>query len=108
MQIAQKIGIGAFLCLSICMIMIAGTRLSKIQIGGEPTNSWQYFWLEIEACVAVCTVSLTAFRTILSTMKDMSLEEVGGGTHQLWPGIWNEGIVRHGISRLRSYRLCAR
>ena len=62
MQTSQKIGIGAFLCLSICMITIAGIRLSDIRRGGNTVDSWQYFWLEVEACVALCTVSLVAFR----------------------------------------------
>ncbi|KAL6719722.1 hypothetical protein ACLMJK_001643 [Lecanora helva] len=63
MQFSQKIGIGAFLCLSICMITLAAIRLSKIHIGGTTVGSWQYFWLELEASAAVCTVSLTAFRS---------------------------------------------
>ena len=62
MQNSQKIGIGIFLCLSICMIAIAGVRLSDILIRGNMVSVWQYFWLEIQACVAVCMNSLVAFR----------------------------------------------
>ena len=64
MHLSQKIGIGVFLCLSVCMIMIAGIRLSRIYPGGTTINSWQFLWLEIEACIAVFMVSLTAFRSV--------------------------------------------
>ena len=63
MRLTQKLGIGVFLCLSICMIMIAAVRLSRIE---NTVSIWQYMWLQIEACVAVIMVALTAFRSVFS------------------------------------------
>jgi len=48
------------------MILISSTRLSRITARNNILTGWQYFWMEIEACVAVCMVSVTAFRGIFS------------------------------------------
>lgn len=67
MKTAQKLGIGAFLCLSFCMIIIACIRFSGLRIRGSSVDVWQFFWLEVEACVAVCMISLTAFRSVFAS-----------------------------------------
>ena len=67
MKTPQKLGIGAFLCLSSCMIIVACIRVSGLRVRGSSLDVWQYFWLEVEACVAVCTISLTAFQSVFAS-----------------------------------------
>ncbi len=66
MKKIQKLGIGAFLCLSFCMIIVACIRFSGLRVKRSSIDVWQYFWLEVEACVAVCMISLTAFRSFFA------------------------------------------
>ena len=58
----QKLGIAFFLCLSICMVVIAIIRIS--QVHSSTYNIWATFWQQLEGCVAILMVSLTAFRTL--------------------------------------------
>ena len=67
MKTGQKVDIGAFLCLSVAMVIVACIRFSSIHARGSSILTWEYFWLEIEACVAVCMVSLTAFRSVFAS-----------------------------------------
>lgn len=67
MKTTQKLGIGAFLCLSFCMIIVACIRFSGQRVRGSSIDVWQYFWLEVEACVPVCMISLTAFRSVFAS-----------------------------------------
>ena len=66
---AQKLGLAVFLCLSIVMAVMAIVRVSGLRITsaqGVPAfdTAWQYLWQQIEAGLAVCLVSLTAFRSL--------------------------------------------
>ena len=70
MKTTQKLGIGAFLCLSFCMIVVACIRFSGLRRRRISIDVWQYFWLEVEACVAVCMISLTAFRAVFASNLD--------------------------------------
>lgn len=76
----QKLGVGAFLCLSLLMAIIACIRVSRLNIYGTYDFTWLIFWLQFEACVAVLTVSLTAFPAIFSAegakggLKDAKLK----------------------------------
>ena len=90
MRIGQKFGIGTFLCLSICMVVIASIRLSRLWDDGATTSGWQYFWLEIEACVAVLTVSLTAVRSIF-------VDNPNSGARQ--PRQWYSSAVARNVAR---------
>ena len=67
MKLRQKLGIAIFLCLSTCMIVVACVRFSGTHTHQNIVQSWQYFWLEVEACVAVCMVSLSAFRSVFAS-----------------------------------------
>ncbi|KAL8698456.1 MAG: hypothetical protein Q9224_001842 [Gallowayella concinna] len=60
----QKLGLAGFLCLSVCMIVMAIARVSGIHYRGKFDNTWIFMWQQIEACVAVTMLSLTAFRSI--------------------------------------------
>ena len=49
------------------MIIIACVRFSGLRVRGSSIDVWQYFWLEVEVCVAVCMISLTAFRSVFAS-----------------------------------------
>lgn len=65
-RIHQKLGLGVFLCLNTFMSIMALIRVTGLDLHlGEPYDvNWIDFWLEIEACVGVTMVSITAFRSI--------------------------------------------
>ena len=52
------------------MIVVACIRFSGLRVKGSSIDVWQYFWLEVEACVAVCMISLTAFRSVFASNLD--------------------------------------
>ena len=58
----QKLGIGFFLCLSSLMVVIEVVRISGVYT--HDFQIWADFWIQIEGCTAVLTVSLAAFRTL--------------------------------------------
>ena len=60
----QKFGFALFLCLSICMIIMATIRVSRLRYKGEIDSSWIFLWQQAEACTAVTMLSLTAFRSV--------------------------------------------
>ena len=64
MKLRQKLGLAAFLCLSIFMIIIAIIRISGFIYHNAFDEGWVYLWQQIEACVSVSTISLTAFRSM--------------------------------------------
>lgn len=60
----QKLGIGAFLCLSVVNIILAITEVSPVRTSVDSYNLvWVVFWQYIEACSAVLMISSTAFRS---------------------------------------------
>lgn len=63
-KMRQKLGLAAFLCLSIFMIFIAIIRISGFIYHNAFDEGWVYLWQQIEACVSVSTISLTAFRSM--------------------------------------------
>lgn len=64
MGLSRKVGLGAFLCLSVAMALIALVRIGGYRIQGKTDTTWQVFWQYIEACIAVIMGSATAFRTL--------------------------------------------
>ncbi|MCJ1362616.1 hypothetical protein MMC16_001721 [Acarospora aff. strigata] len=60
----QKLGLGAFLCLSVVMVIVAITRASGLFYHGVFDNSWIFLWQQVESCAAVTMISLTAFRSV--------------------------------------------
>ena len=69
MKSSQKLGLAAFLCLSICMVIMAIIRVSGIHFRGKFDNTWIFMWQQVEACTAVTMLSLTAFRSIFIAAK---------------------------------------
>ena len=64
MQPQQKLGLAVFLCLQVFMIIIAIIRISGFIYHNAFDEGWVYLWQQIEACVSVSTISLTAFRVM--------------------------------------------
>lgn len=64
MKTHQKLGFAIFLCLSICMIIVAIIRVSGLHYHGTIDNTWIFLWQQVESCVAVTMLSLTAFRSV--------------------------------------------
>ncbi len=69
MKPRQQLGLGIFLCLSVMMTVIAiirisGYRFNGIGLSGSIDPTWAFFWLYLEACVAVIMASATAFRSL--------------------------------------------
>lgn len=63
-NLRQKLILGATLCLSIVMIIIAIIRMSKFRIASTKIDIiWDVFWEQVEACMAVIMVSISAFRS---------------------------------------------
>jgi len=63
-KLSQKCGLAAFLCLNICMIIMAIVRVSGLHYHGAFDNAWIFMWQQVEACVAVTMLSLTSFRSL--------------------------------------------
>lgn len=65
-EVRQKTLLGCFLCLSICMIIVALVRISGLRTHKVFMDiQWLVFWNEVEASVATIMVSVTAFRQLL-------------------------------------------
>lgn len=61
LRTSQKVSLGAFLSLSIAMMIIAIVRLSGLK---NNNTTWIYYWQYMEACVACIMASLLTFRTL--------------------------------------------
>ena len=60
----QKLFLGIFLSLNLFMAITASVRVSGLKFQGTFDEVWLFLWQHIEACVAVCMISLTAFRSV--------------------------------------------
>jgi len=92
MKFATKMGIGAFLSLSIFMIICVVIRMAGFKTNGRPPQStWRVFWQITEACVAVMMASLTALRILLVAKKNSSNND--SESRKQWarwrPGAWS-------------------
>lgn len=71
MRFKQKFGLGAFLCLSVLMVITAVVRVSalrmRVLVLGMPIVAidmvWKHFWQQVEASIAILAISFTAFRS---------------------------------------------
>ncbi|KAF2756236.1 hypothetical protein EJ05DRAFT_512766 [Pseudovirgaria hyperparasitica] len=63
LKFRQKMVLGIFLCLSLVMVAMAITRVSKVKNDIGTDVPWSLFWQFMEAAVAVFMASLTTFRT---------------------------------------------
>ena len=70
MSLHRKITVCSVLCLSVFMIVICIIRLSLThRSNGQADIPWSFFWFQIEACVGVLIVSISAFRTLYVSHK---------------------------------------
>jgi hypothetical protein len=60
----QKFFLGIFLSLNMFMAITASVRVSGLKFYGTFDEVWMFLWQQIEACVAVAMISLTAFRSV--------------------------------------------
>lgn len=60
----QKFFLGIFLSLNLFMAVTASVRVSGLKFHGTFDEVWLFLWQQIEACVAVAMISLTAFRSV--------------------------------------------
>ena len=68
--------LGAFLCLSICMIVFAIIRVAGVIIQHKLIDvQWEVFWGAVEADVAVIVVSITAFRSLLGMKNSQNRDQ---------------------------------
>lgn len=94
----QKLIMGALLCLSICMVVAASIRVAGFRLDGDAIDmrldmKWSHFWLYVEACIAVLTVSATTCRTIF-TQSCQSPDSAENDDDRL-----NRPRARHWISK---------
>ena len=59
----HKFILGIFLSLNLFMAVTASIRVSGLKFRGTFDEVWLYLWQQIEACIAVAMISLTAFRS---------------------------------------------
>ena len=70
----QKLVLGATLCLSIVMTMIAIIRISVIRGPKSLDIVWGDFWNQTEACTALIIVSFSAFRSFFVARESRERE----------------------------------
>ena len=98
----RKLALGAVLCLSIFMIIIAAIRFGLCEIptrtgASIPDTTWLFFWQAMEACTAIIMVSLTAFRSLYG--QERAKKGKGGGYDYV-----NESSVQRNAARRQSLK----
>ena len=71
MKKSQKFSLATFFCLNVITIIVTVVKMSGVRThGANGTKAvdvvWGLFWLFVQACISVMTVSLIAFRTALA------------------------------------------
>lgn len=92
MKIRQKLEIGVFLCLNVCVIIVALIRISGAYYYGTIDKPWFLLLQQVEACVAITMISLTAFRSVF--IAGVSKLRDGGEWKKKHPGPWVPSISR--------------
>jgi hypothetical protein len=75
---SQKLILGLFLSLNLFMAITACVRVSGLSFRGTFDNVWLFVWQQIEACVAVAMISLTAFRSVFVGSEASRARKSGG------------------------------
>lgn len=95
-RLHQKIILGTFLCLSVCMFAICLVRTTGETIHGNIGSTvdvqWNVFWQLIEASVAVIVVSLTAFRSLYG-IKTLQQERKNKKRYEPWLSSYRKNIL---------------
>lgn len=69
---STKIGLGAFLCLSVFMVMCSIIRIAGYTWHGKTDITWTFLWQHLEASVAVSMASITIFRSVFVARGERS------------------------------------
>ena len=70
-KLRQKFILGIFLSLNMFMAITACVRVSGIKFRDRFDEVWLFVWQNIEACVAIAMISLTAFRSVFVGQKSL-------------------------------------
>ena len=90
---SQKLLLGLFLCLSICMIIVAIVRISRLPLSHESIDvQWAIFFQQVEVSISVMTVSLTAVRSLLGVKAMNSREK----KERLWYSYRRIALLKKG------------
>ena len=99
MKTCQKVGLATFHCLSICMIIVAIIRVFGLHYRGTFDNTWIFLRQQVETCVVVTMLSLTAFRSIFVTRRSSANKARG------WAPSTGKLLGRHKKSAFDAQRL---
>ena len=79
MRTSQKLGLAVFLCLNVCLAIIAIIRVAGIHYRGSYDQTWGFFWQQMEASIAVILFSFTGFRSIFVSRRSTAGSPPGAG-----------------------------
>ena len=97
------------------MVIVAVVRVSGVSFRGKFDTLWLFVWSQIEACVAVSLISLTAFRSAFVDSESSRVRSEGA--RKQWhsssiDAIWRNRVWRlndeegiHGLPKIPSARL---
>ncbi len=100
----QKFALGAFLCLSVCMIAIAIIRVAGVVMGEQLIDmQWEVFWGAIESDIAVIVVSITAFRSLLGMKHSQNRDQKQRAwyTSRLKQGFWKKVSTESSLDTMK-------
>ncbi|KAF2864722.1 hypothetical protein BDV95DRAFT_289806 [Massariosphaeria phaeospora] len=104
LKLSTKMSVGAFLGLSVLMIICSIIRSAGFVSGkiDKPDPTWRMLWTQIECCVAVIMASLTAMRAVLfpSSQQSNSSSFRRKQYYKLRPWTWSRS--RTGSSKNQS------
>ena len=64
-SLSVQVGVGAFLLLSVFMLVCSIVRAAGVYYQGIIDCRWQSYWCHVEACIAVIMGSFTVYRSTL-------------------------------------------
>lgn len=96
-NIGQKLSIGIVLCLSVVMIAIGLARGISVKYVGAHNPTWNTFWVQIESCVSVMMVCITAFRTLVVSPKTSKKPPRSNRRLPYKQGLWKKTMGEPGL-----------
>ena len=96
LPLRKKLAVAGVLYLSIFMIGTSIVKLTTTDLSnGEIDTSWNVFWLQAEASVAVIMVSLSAFRSLFVAVGTKRIQEAKSGSQKYSNGYtWEQEMAR--------------
>ena len=103
-DLRRKLAVGAVLCLSFFMIIIAIIRVTEASTAGGVTDtSWLFVWQSVEASTAVLMVSVTAVRAAFGQEKSGSARRKPTHYGMMTSSADGDDIPTHPMAASRSY-----